>query len=82
MKPNDVLVDTTQGIIRQIIEDTRWNDLVGIDNVLTKKVGAFVKRWGIKVEKVTLTDLAQITSYRIILNKEEKQPIFLPENIN
>ena len=82
MKPHDVLVDTTQGMIREIIEDTRWNDLVGIDTELTKKVGQFMKRWGIKVEKVTLTDLAEIASYRVILNKEEKQPLIVPENLN
>lgn len=82
MKPHDVLVDTTQGIIREIIEDTRWYDLVGIDKQLTTEVGKFMRRWGIKVEKVTLTDLAEIPSYRVIMNKEEKQPIIVPENLN
>jgi hypothetical protein len=54
-----------------------------LDSILTKKVSGFVKRWGIKVEKVTLTDLAQIQSLRIIQNKEEKQNIFpFTENIN
>ena len=82
MKPHDVLVDTTQGMIREIIEDTRWYDLVGIDKQLTTEVGKFMKRWGIKVEKVTLTDLAEIPSYRVIMNKEEKQPVIVPENLN
>lgn len=82
MKPHDVLVDTTQGMIREIIEDTRWYDLVGIDKQLTTEVGKFMKRWGIKVERVTLTDLAEIPSYRVIMNKEEKQPVIVPENLN
>lgn len=82
MKPHDVLVDTTQGMIREIIEETRWYDLVGIDKQLTTEVGKFMKRWGIKVEKVTLTDLAEIPSYRVIMNKEEKQPVIVPENLN
>jgi len=82
MKPHDVLVDTTQGMIREIIEDTRWYDLVGIDKQLTTEVGKFMRRWGIKVEKVTLTDLAEIPSYRVIMNKEEKQPVIVPENLN
>jgi membrane protease subunit HflK len=82
MKPHDVLVDTTQGMIREIIEATRWNDLVGIDTELTREVGRFMKRWGINVDKVTLTDLAKIPSYRVIMNKEEKQPTIVPENLN
>jgi regulator of protease activity HflC (stomatin/prohibitin superfamily) len=82
-QPQDVLIDTTQGIIREIIEDTHWNNIYELDSILTKKVSGFVKRWGIKVEKVTLTDLAQIQSIRIIQNKEEKQNIFpFTENIN
>lgn len=82
-QPHDVLIDTTQGMIREIIEWTKWQDIYGLDSVLTKKVGSFVKRWGIKVEKVTLTDLADISSIRIIQNKEEKQTIVtLPEMIN
>jgi regulator of protease activity HflC (stomatin/prohibitin superfamily) len=82
MKPHDVLVDTTQGMIREIIEETRWYELVGVDAELTSKVGKFMRRWGIKVEKVTLTDLAEIPSYRVIMNKEEKQPVIVPENLN
>lgn len=82
MKPHDVLVDTTQGMIREIIEETRWYELVGVDTELTSKVGKFMRRWGIKVEKVTLTDLAEIPSYRVIMNKEEKQPVIVPENLN
>ncbi len=82
-QPHDVLIDTTQGIIRQIIEDTRWDSIYELDSILTRKVSSFVKRWGIRVEKVTLTDLAQIQSIRIIQNKEEKQNVFtMPENIN
>jgi len=82
-QPQDVLIDTTQGIIREIIEDTHWHNIYELDSILTKKVSGFVKRWGIKVEKVTLTDLAQIQSIRIIQNKEEKQNIFpFTENIN
>jgi len=65
-QPTDVLIDTTGGMIRNIIEETRWQDLVDIDKKLTFQVGKFVKRWGIKVEKVTLTDLQIASSVRII----------------
>lgn len=65
-KPEDVLTDTTGGMIRDIIEDTAWIDVVDIDKRLTTEVGKFVKKWGIKVEKVTLTDLQIANSIRII----------------
>ena len=84
-QPHDVLIDTTQGMIREIIENMRWDEIYGLDAILTKKVGAFVKRWGIKVERVTLTDLASINSLRIIQNKnlEHQHSTFaLPEFVN
>lgn len=65
-QPADVLTDTTGGMIRSIIEDTNWYELDDIDKKLTSEVGKFVKKWGIKVEKVTLTDLQQAQSIRVI----------------
>ena len=65
-QPQDVLTDTTGGMIREIIEDTKWSDIVDIDKKLTSEVGKFVKKCGIKVEKVTLTDLQIANSIRII----------------
>lgn len=65
-QPQDVLTDTTGGMIREIIEDTAWSSIIDIDKKLTSEVGKFVKRWGIKVEKVTLTDLQVANSIRVI----------------
>ena len=84
-QPHDVLIDTTQGMIREIIEGLTFSEIYGMDTLLTKKVGSFVRRWGIKVERVTLTDLASINSIRIIQNKnmEQQQASFaLPEMMN
>jgi membrane protease subunit HflC len=84
-QPHDVLIDTTQGMIREIIEGMTFSEIYGMDSLLTKKVGAFVRRWGIKVERVTLTDLASINSLRIIQNKNMEQQhasFALPEMMN
>ena len=70
MKPHDVLIDTTQGMIREIIEERNWEDLVDIENELTEKIGAKLKQWGINIERVTLTDLAEIDSIRLISDSE------------
>jgi len=66
MHANDVLVDTTQGIIRDIVETTSWDDLVDLTNIVTPEVNNEVAKWGIVVEAVKFPDLGEIKTYRII----------------
>ena len=66
MHANDVLVDTTQGIIRDIVETTNWDDLVDLTNIVTPEVNNEVAKWGIVVEAVKFPDLGEIKTYRII----------------
>jgi regulator of protease activity HflC (stomatin/prohibitin superfamily) len=66
MHANDVLVDTTQGIIRDIVETTNWEDLVDLTNIVTPEVNNEVAKWGIVVEAVKFPDLGEIKTYRII----------------
>ena len=73
--PTDVLIDTTGAMIREIIEERNWEDLVDVEIELTQKIGAKVSEWGINIEKVTLTDLAEITSIRVITDIDSKQSI-------
>jgi len=80
-EPQDVLTDTTGGMIREIIEDTRWVNIIDIDKRLTSEVGKFVKKWGIKVEKVTLTDLQIANSIRIIQDSTHQSKV-VPINEN
>ena len=71
MHANDVLVDTTQGIIRDIVEDTNWDDLVDLTNRVTPVVNKQVERWGIKVQLVSFPDFGQITTYRVMTDGKE-----------
>lgn len=73
--PTDVLVDTTGAMIREIIEERNWEDLVDIEVELTDKIGKKVAEWGINIEKVTLTDLAEIDSVRVISDVDSRQTI-------
>jgi regulator of protease activity HflC (stomatin/prohibitin superfamily) len=66
MHANDVLVDTTQGIIRDVVEGCKWVDLYDLSNVVTPEVDEQVQKWGITVEQVSFPDLGQITTYRVI----------------
>lgn len=72
MHANDVLVDTTQGIIRDIVEMTNWNDLVDLTNIVTPVVNEEVAKWGITVEAVKFPDLGEIKTYRIIGDGQHK----------
>lgn len=66
MQANDVLIDTTQGIIRDIVERTEWDNLVDVNDKITEEVSIVASKWGITVEKITLTDLGIIRTYRIM----------------
>ena len=80
MHANDVLIDTTQGIIRDVVEMTRWNDLVDVNSQITNEVKEYVVRWGIEVEAVTITDLGIVKSFRIFGDEAHKTTI-LPTDI-
>lgn len=83
MHANDVLVDMTQGIIRDIVEATNWEDLVDLTNLVTPEVNKEVIEWGIVVEAVKFPDLGEIKTYRIISDGNSKNhgQIVLPTEI-
>jgi regulator of protease activity HflC (stomatin/prohibitin superfamily) len=80
MHANDVLIDTTQGMIRDVVELTTWDDLVDVNETITDKVKEYVVRWGIEVEAVTITDLGIVKSFRIFGDEGHKTTI-LPTDI-
>ena len=71
MHANDVLVDTTQGIIRDVVEGTKWEDLYDLSNIVRPEVNDFVGKWGITVEQVSFPDLGQIVTYRVMTDGKE-----------
>ncbi len=80
MHANDVLIDTTQGMIRDVVEITTWEDLVDVNETITNKVKDYVVKWGIEVEAVTITDLGLVKSFRIFGDEAHKTTI-LPTDI-
>ena len=80
MHATDVLIDTTQGMIRDVVELTRWDDLVDVNSQITNEVKEFVVKWGIEVEAVTITDLGIVKSFRIFGDETHKTTI-LPTDI-
>ena len=80
MHANDVLIDTTQGMIRDVVELTTWDNLVNVNEIITDKVKEYVVRWGIDVEAVTITDLGIVKSFRIFGDESHKTTI-LPTDI-
>lgn len=74
MHASDVLVDTTQGIIRDTVEGTNWEDLYEVNEPLKQEVSKVVEDWGITIEKVTLTDLGIVRTYRIMSDTKPTLP--------
>lgn len=64
----DALSDMTLGIIKNIIISLPAEKCIDpeLDNILTKKVRAEAKKWGVEIQQVTLTDVAPIRSFRLI----------------
>ena len=79
--PHDVIVDTSGSMIREIIEERNWEDLVDVENELTEKIGAKLNQWGINVERITLTDLAEIDSIRLINDTADKTSAVVLQNL-
>jgi regulator of protease activity HflC (stomatin/prohibitin superfamily) len=64
----DAISDMTQSIIKNIIMSKTVEECIDpeIDNILTKKARVEVRKWGVEINQVTLTDLAPIRSFRLI----------------
>jgi regulator of protease activity HflC (stomatin/prohibitin superfamily) len=64
----DALSDMTSGIIFDVVKEYSWEELKVEDlrSLITRKTRHEAKRWGLEVESVTLSDLAQIKSLRLI----------------
>lgn len=63
----DAISDVSQGIIKEVLTSKSWEECrdVEIDNTITKKVRAEIKKFGVYIDKVTLTDIAPIKSLRL-----------------
>lgn len=64
----DAISDMTQGIIFDTIKEKTWEELqiTDLKKEITRKARSEAKRWGIEVETVTLSDLAKLTSIRLL----------------
>jgi hypothetical protein len=68
-------------MIREIIEERNWEDLVDVEDELTERIGKKLSEWGICIEKVTLTDLAEIQSIRLIGDNLDNKTAIMLQNL-
>lgn len=69
----DALVDTTQGKTAELINSRTYEecmDTVSLSNTLAIKVRAEVKKHGIGIESITLTDTVETPSFRLFSDTE------------
>lgn len=81
MHASDVLVDTTQGVIRDTVEGYNWVDLYNISDYLQDQVQDIVGNWGITIEKITLTDLGIVNTYRIMSDSNKQTTLVNNETV-
>lgn len=64
----DAITDVTQGVIKNIIMAKSFEECLDneLDNMITKKCKSEIKKFGVEVMQVTLTDIAPIKSFRLI----------------
>lgn len=64
---SDVLNDVAQAKIRSIVSAKTWEELTKVKNSDFKaKIAEDAKNWGINIHYITITDLAQIKTFRLI----------------
>jgi regulator of protease activity HflC (stomatin/prohibitin superfamily) len=72
LKVKDVssaISDITQGKIKSIVMTKTWEECRGdLDGEISKAVKGEASKWGVKVQFVTITDLALIKTIRLIQN--------------
>ena len=72
LNAHDAICDTTQGIICNLVKEYKWLEILeGVEDEITSRVAEAVKDWGITIEKVTLCDLGEIRTIRIINNPQD-----------
>lgn len=64
----DAVSDISQGIIKELIMSSTWEQCRDneLDNGITKKVRNELKKFGVYVDKVTLTSISEIRTFRLI----------------
>jgi regulator of protease activity HflC (stomatin/prohibitin superfamily) len=64
----DAVSDISQGIIKELIMSSTWEQCRDneLDNAITKKVRNELKKFGVYVDKVTLTSISEIRTFRLI----------------
>lgn len=69
----DALSDTTCGIIYQTINNKNFADTVSqnLNRDITREAKKEAKKWGIDIEKVTITDYSKMNSLRLF-NEQSK----------
>jgi regulator of protease activity HflC (stomatin/prohibitin superfamily) len=67
----DAISDVAQGVVKNAIMTSNWEQCrdienYNIDNQITKKVRTELKKLGVSIENVVLTDIAPIRTIRLI----------------
>lgn len=64
---HNIISDTVYGIVSDIIKKYTWDEILkGVENEATEISNKILNKWGIEIEKITLSDLGIIRTIRLI----------------
>jgi regulator of protease activity HflC (stomatin/prohibitin superfamily) len=65
---HDAICDLTQGKIKDVVNDTDYENLIlsNNDSTITSKAKGEANKWGIRIHKVTVVDLGSFRSFRLM----------------
>jgi regulator of protease activity HflC (stomatin/prohibitin superfamily) len=68
MDVKDAIVDITMGKIKKNVMDRTWEECKcpSLDNDIAKQARSEAKKWGVHIDEVTIVNLAEIRSIRLI----------------
>lgn len=71
----DAISDVTQSIIKKQIHIRTWQECndEDVDNEITKKLRIEVRKWGLSVDSVTMTDMGLTPSLRLFNEQIKKE---------
>lgn len=68
MDVKSAIIDITMGKIKKNVMDRTWDECKdhSVDNEIAKQARSECKKWGVAVDEITLVNLAEIRSIRLI----------------
>lgn len=67
---NDAISDIIQGITKKVVEDRAFIDCMSMDEEITASAKKEIRKWGVRILNVTVTNFSEMRSIRLLMDSE------------